>query len=205
MKKLLCVALVFLPALFSVQSRTSGRLLATQASTETASEKLTADTSKTTVLGNTFVAPKEWTIRVKGNATILESPEGDSWVALVDVQAKSAEEALAAAWKVYKPDAKWPVKVTNDLPDRDGWSHRRVYDYLTSPNEKRGVDAVVLYSGTSWTVVIENMADAVSEKRGSQVALAFGRLLPKGYTRESFAGKKANVLDQARLAELGRF
>ena len=28
---------------------------------------------------------------------------------------------------------------------------------------------------------------------------------PKGYTRESFAGKKANVLDQARIAELGRF
>jgi CubicO group peptidase (beta-lactamase class C family) len=205
MKRLHCVALVLLPILFSVQSFTSGRLLAKQASTETASEKLTADTSKTTVLGNTFVAPKDWTIRVKGNATILEAPEGDSWVALVDVQAKTAEEALAAAWKAYKPDAKWPVKVTNDLPDRDGWSHRRVYDYLTSPNEKRGVTALVLYSGTSWTVVVEDMADAVAEKRGGQVALALGRLLPKGYSRESFAGKKAKALDQARIAELGRF
>jgi len=205
MKKLLCVALVLLPALFSIQSRTSGLLLAKQASTETASEKLTADTSKTTVLGNTFVAPKDWTIRVKGNATILEAPEGDSWVALVDVQAKTAEEALAAAWKVYKPDAKWPVKVTNDLPDRDGWSHRRVYDYLISPNEKRGVTGLVLYSGTSWTVVVEDMADAVGEKRGGQLALALGRLLPKGYSRESFAGKKAKALDQASIAELGRF
>jgi len=205
MKKLLCVALVLLPALFSIQSRTSGLLLAKQASTETASEKLTADTSKTTVLGNTFVAPKDWTIRVKGNATILEAPEGDSWVALVDVQAKTAEEALAAAWKVYKPDAKWPVKVTNDLPDRDGWSHRREYDYLISPNEKRGVTGLVLYSGTSWTVVVEDMADAVGEKRGGQLALALGRLLPKGYSRESFAGKKAKALDQASIAELGRF
>ena len=49
------------------------------------------------------------------------------------------------------------------------------------------------------------MADAVAEKRGAQVALVFGRLLPKGYSRESFAGKKANTLDPARLAELGRF
>ena len=49
------------------------------------------------------------------------------------------------------------------------------------------------------------MADAVAEKRGSQVALALGRLLPKGYSRESFAGKKANVLDQARIAKLGQF
>ena len=205
MKKLLCFVLVFSPVLLSVHFRMSGLLLAKQAATETPSEKLTADASKTTVLGNKFVAPKDWTIRVKGNATILEAPEGDSWVALVDVQAKSAEEALAAAWKAYKPNAKWPVKVTNDLPDRDGWSHRHVYEYLTSPNEKRGVTALVLYSGTSWTVVLEDLADAVAEKRGGQVALALGRLLPKGYSRESFAGKKAKVLDHARIAELGRF
>ena len=204
MKKLFCFALVVSSALLAPQNLMSS-LLTKQGATETASEKLTADAPKTTVRGNTFVAPKDWTIRVKDDATILEAPEGDSWVALVDVQAKTGEEALAAAWKIYKPDAKWPVKVTNDLPDRDGWSHRRVYEYLTSPNEKRGVAALVLYSGTSWTVVIEDMADAVAEKRGSQVALALGRLLPRGYSRESFAGKKANVLDQARIAKLGQF
>src|SRR5512141_2110658 len=49
------------------------------------------------------------------------------------------------------------------------------------------------------------MADAVAEKRGGQVALIFGRLLPKVYTREPFAGQKANTLDQARIAELTRF
>jgi CubicO group peptidase (beta-lactamase class C family) len=54
-------------------------------------------------------------------------------------------------------------------------------------------------------VVIADLADAVGEKRGSQVALIFDRLLPKGYHRESFAGKKANVLNQARIAELSRF
>jgi CubicO group peptidase (beta-lactamase class C family) len=49
------------------------------------------------------------------------------------------------------------------------------------------------------------MADAVAEKRGGQIGVALGRLLPKGYSRESFANKKANTLDQARIAELGRF
>jgi len=169
------------------------------------SERLAADKQKTTVLGNAFVAPKEWSIRVKGPATILEAPEGDSWIALVDVAAKTPEEALAAAWQAYKPEAKWPVKVSNDLPDRDGWTRRRVYEYLTSPNEKRAVAALTFYYGSNWTVVIEDMAEAVAEKRGGQVALVFGRLLPKGYTRESFAGKKANPLDQARIAELSRF
>ena len=65
--------------------------------------------------------------------------------------------------------------------------------------------APVLYSGTGWTVVIEDLADAVAEKRGGQLGVALGRLLPKGYSRESFAGKQANPLDQARIAELGRF
>jgi len=170
-----------------------------------AAERLSADTPKTTVLGNTFFGPKDWSIRIEGPATILEPPEADSWIALVDVQAKGPEEALGAAWQAYKPEAKWPVKVSSDLADRDGWSRRRVYEYLTSPNEKRGVTALVYYSGSNWTVVIEDMADAVAEKRGGQVALVLGRLLPKGYSRESFAGKKANRLDQARIAELSRF
>ena len=170
-----------------------------------APERLSADTPKSTVLGNAFIAPKDWSLSVKRRATILEAPEGNSWIALVDVDANGPEQALTAAWQVYKPEAKWPVKVSNDLPNRDGWSRRRRYEYLTSPNEKRGVDALVLYSGASWTVVIEDLADAVAEKRGSQATLILGRLLPKGYSRESFAGKKANTLDKVRITELGLF
>jgi CubicO group peptidase (beta-lactamase class C family) len=45
----------------------------------------------------------------------------------------------------------------------------------------------------------------VGEKRLAQVALITGRLLPKGYVRETFTGKKANRLDEARLAALSRF
>jgi CubicO group peptidase (beta-lactamase class C family) len=206
MRKLLgCSLLVFASALLLEQALSASAQPAINAASAQAPEKLSADTPKTTVVGNAFIAPKDWSIRVKGPATILEAPEGDSWVALVDVEAKTQDEALAAAWQAYKPDAKWPLKVSNDLPDRDGWSRRRAYDYQTSPNEKRGVDAVVYYSGSSWTVVIVDVADAVAGKRGAQLSMIFSRLLPKGYSRESFAGKKANTLDPARIAELGRF
>src|SRR5208337_1972527 len=206
MKKLV-VACLFLLSAASVFGQTQSPSVqsATNPVNGQASERLSADTPKTTVLGNAFVAPQDWSIRVKGPATILQAPEGDSWVALVDVQAKGPDEALAAAWQTYKPDAKWPLKVSNDLPDKDGWSRRRYYEYQTAPNEKRGVSAIVYHSGSGWTVVINDLADAVAEKRGAQVALVFGRLLPKGYSRESFAGKKAHTLDQARIAELGRF
>ena len=206
MKKLLvCSLLGIASALLLEPALSASTQPAINAASAQVPEKLSADTPKTTVLGNAFIAPKDWSIRVKGPATILEAPEGDSWVALVDVEAKTQDEALAAAWQAYKPDAKWPLKVSNDLPDRDGWSRRRAYEYQTSPNEKRGVNAVVSYSGSSWTVVIVDVANAVAGKRGAQLSLIFSRLLPKGYSRESFAGKKANTLDQSRIGELGRF
>jgi CubicO group peptidase (beta-lactamase class C family) len=163
---------------------------------------LTADTPETTVLGATFIAPVGWTISVRGPATILQAPEGDSHVAMVDVHAKDADAAVALAWAAYKPDAKWPLKMTTNDPDKDGWSDRRSYQYQTSPNEKRVVVVGARHAGDAWTVVVYDMTQAVGEKRGAQVDLIFGRLFPKGYTRESFAGKKANRLDEARVAQL---
>jgi CubicO group peptidase (beta-lactamase class C family) len=171
-------------------------------------ERLGADTAKTTVAGNTFVAPAGWSLLVRGPATILEAPEGGSFIALVDVAAKDAADAdaaVAAAWAAYKPDAKWPLKVTTPIADKDGWTERRSYSYQTSPNEKRGVGVDVRQANDTWTVAIYDMADAVGEKRGSQVGLIFGKLMPKGRSRESFAGKAAHTLDEARLAELRKF
>ncbi len=187
----------------AVLSLVVGRLFAQVAAPAPA--PLAADTPSSTVLGNTFIAPAGWTVSVRGPATVLAPPEGDSWIVLVDVDAKDADAAMAAAWAAYKPDAKWPLKLASEQPDKDGWSRRRSYDYQTSPNEKRDVGGLASYAGGHWTVVIYLMGQGVGEKRGSQVSLIFGRLQPKGYERESFAGKKANPLDKARLAQLGRF
>jgi len=169
-----------------------------------AATTLAADTASTTVMGNTYVAPEGWTLSVRGPATILEAPEGGSWVALVDVEAEDADAAVAAAWTAYR-DLEWPLKVTNDSPDKDGWSKKRRYEYQTSPNERRTVVAGVMFANEAWTVWIYDMAHDVGEKRGGQVSMIFDRLLPKGYSRESFAGRTANKLDKARLAELAQF
>jgi CubicO group peptidase (beta-lactamase class C family) len=165
-------------------------------------ERLAADTPKTTVEGATFIAPAGWSITVRGAATILEPPEAESHLALVDVKAKDADAAVAAAWAVYKPGANWALKVATNAPDKDGWTDLRAYDYITSPNEKRDVGAYAQRAGDVWTVVIYDMTQAVGEKRLGAVSLILGRLLPKGYSRESFAGKKAHALDPARLAQL---
>src|SRR5262245_10194034 len=53
-------------------------------------EVLRADTPRTTARGTSFVAPKDWKIAVRGAATLLEPPEADSRMVLVDVDAKDA-------------------------------------------------------------------------------------------------------------------
>ena len=167
-------------------------------------EPLAADTPSTTVLGNSFVAPAEWSLSTRGPATFIEAPEGGSRIVLVDVEADDADEALAKGWAAYK-EITWPLRASNDAPDRDGWSNSRRYRYQTSPNEKRGVIAGVMFANDVWTVWIYDIANEVGGIRGAQVNLILGSLLPKGESRESFAGLKANKINEDRLAELTGF
>ena len=172
---------------------------------EAKGQPLAVDTPSTTVAGHTFIAPAGWTVTVKGKATIVEAPEGDSRIVFVDVAALETEAAIKEGWAAYQPEAKWPLKAKTASSDKDGWTNQETYSYQTSPNERRSVAAGTSRHGDQMLVWIYDMADPVAEKRGAQVALVFGRLFPKGYKRESFAGKKANTLDAARIAELGKF
>lgn len=166
---------------------------------------LEADTATTTVEGNTFIAPAGWKLQVRGAATVLEAPEGGSSIVIVDVKANDADAAVAAAWKEYKPGASWPLKAVTPVAPRDSWTDRKSYTYQTSPNERRDVGADVRRANGIWTVTLYDMATDVGEKRGAQASLIYGKLLPKGYVRESFAGKKAQPLDARRIAELTGF
>lgn len=168
-------------------------------------EVVTRDTPKTTAFGNRFIAPAGWSVATLGTTTVLEPPEGESHVVLVDVEAETADAAVEAAWAAYMPDKKWQLKAAMPGPDKDGWTRIARYDYITSPNEKRDVSASVYFANDVWTVVLYDMAQDVGEKRLAQIALIFGQLLPKGFERESFAGKAAAVLDAGRIAELSRF
>lgn len=169
------------------------------------SETLASDTPRATIEGNTFIVPAGWTLTQRGAITELTLPEGDSHVVLMDVRAKDGDAALAATWAAYQPDFKRPLKVSAPSPDRDGWSNIKSYSYLTSPSEKRDVGALVRSANGIFTVIVYDVAEATAEKRGAQIGLLLGKLLPKGFSRESFAGKKAHTLDAAKIAELGRW
>ena len=172
---------------------------------EAVPETFASDTPRTTVAGNAIVVPAGWSMVVKGPATILTPPETDSHIAVVDLQAKGSDDAVRLAWLAYDPAKKYEVRLVTPRPDREGWSDKHNYDYIVSPNEKRAVFAQSMYANGTWTVIVVDMDQGVIEKRGSQLGTIFSRFYPKGHDRESFAGKKANELDKARLAELQKF
>jgi CubicO group peptidase (beta-lactamase class C family) len=165
----------------------------------------TRDTPQTTAAGVTFPAPKDWSVATKDNTVVLAAPEGDSRMAIVDVEAADSAAAAVAAWNAYRGGARFPVKVSNKQAARNGWEERHFIQYESSANDRATVFAIASRVGAAWNVVVIDASNMTFEKRASQVRLVTNSLRPKGYTRETFAGKKAHPLDAERLAILKTF
>jgi CubicO group peptidase (beta-lactamase class C family) len=175
------------------------------ASSASAVEVLSADTPLTTAGGATFTAPTGWSIISAANKSVLDPPEADSHLALLDVQATDADAAVAAGWANYRPHAHRPLRITTPQAPHNGWEERHVYSYETSPNEKAVIYALAWRAGRDWTVVIVEASRSTFEKRNAAFSLTIGSLRPKGYQREMFAERKAHPLDAERIALLQEF
>jgi CubicO group peptidase (beta-lactamase class C family) len=170
-----------------------------------ADEPLSADTPLATAGGATFTAPTGWRVTSAANKTMLEPPEADSHLVLLDIHAADAAAAVAAGWAEYRPDAKRPLRVATPQAPYNGWEERHVYFYETSPNEKAVVYALAWRAGGDWMVVIVDAALATFEKRNAAFSLTIGSLRPRSYQREMFAGRKAHALDAGRITVLTEF
>jgi CubicO group peptidase (beta-lactamase class C family) len=180
-------------------------LLALFVSFSAAAETVEKDTPRTTAAGTQYTVPAGWAVSAKGAMVVLTPPETDSALALVDSESKDADAAVAAAWTVFRPDAKWPLKLSTAQAPRSGWEERRAYEYETSPNERKTVFAAAYRAGAAWLAVIVDASDSTFEKRGGPFSLVFSSLRPKGYARESFAGKKAHPVDAKMVAAMKKF
>src|SRR5437899_2182705 len=168
-------------------------------------ERVAADTPRVTPGGATFMVPSGWSIVTGKNLVILEPPETDTHIAIVDSQAADASAAVAAGWAAYKPEAKRPLKLVTPRPARQGGDEGQVFEYETSPNERAVVEALALRAGSKWTAVILDGSEPTVEKRSAPIGLIFESLRPKGYQRESFAGRKPQPLDAAHIAQIKAF
>lgn len=170
-----------------------------------AEKTLAEDTPAKDADGNTFVAPRGWKLGTRDTLTVLTPPEGGSAIAFFDTVQPTAEAAVELAWKAFAPAMARAVEQTQALPDKDGWTRRKVFSYRTSPNEKRAVQAICSFANGKWLVTMIDFDLAGAEKRGSELATIFGKLFPAGGAEESFAGKTPATLGEQRLGELHSF
>jgi CubicO group peptidase (beta-lactamase class C family) len=168
-------------------------------------QAVTQDTVVTSFAGATFTLPAGWSMTTEASSNTLQPPEPDTHLVLRQEQAPDAATAVANAWKSYRPGWNRPLKVAMDLPAREGWSLRKQFLYETSPNERAVVVAVAFRAGDTWTVLLAEGTEPTFEKREAQVSLIVESLRPKGYQRESFAGRKAHPLTPERIEMVKSF
>ena len=164
---------------------------------------MSADTPKSSAFGSTFVVPAGWSYAETDNARLLEGPEHDYKLAIVDVKGVAdADEATRRAWTALEPKFAWKLKLAQDRPPRRGWEARRASDYEVSPNERRQVAAIACKHGDSFTVLLLDGSEQAGERRGGQIEMLWESLRPAGYSRESFKGKTAHALDAERIKRI---
>ena len=165
-----------------------------------------ADTPGKTASGIAYIQPRDWTQASNAGVTVFTAPEGTFRIAVVEVgPAADARAAAAAAWDKFAPTANRPVRLVSTGAPGDGWDERTSIAYETAPNERAAVSALALRSGTNWTVVVTDGAEAVAAKRSSAVGLVVQSVRPAGYQRETFAGKTAHRLTPERIQLLRDF
>jgi CubicO group peptidase (beta-lactamase class C family) len=163
----------------------------------------------TTSAGHSYSPPEAFAASGTGAVLKFTAPEGDASVTLVDLAAaKDAADAIAQAWAQVDPGFKRTLRLATPRPNRNGWVDQQVYEYETSPNEKLVLQAIARHASTGdkgWVVLLLQASEGTLEKRGAPVGKFFASLRPKGYERESFAGRTAKPLTPERVEQLKAF
>lgn len=162
---------------------------------------LSEDTEFTLDGGQRFVAPRGWTVTPLDRGFAISAPEPGSDIAILSQGEADPAAAVSAAWAALRPGRDYAGEGQERTP-REGWDRTIRFRYETPAGQGSTVMALALGKGEGWTVLLYNVDDAVAERRDAQLEVIFNSLLPRGYARESFAGRLAHPLDPARVAQL---
>ena len=165
-------------------------------------KKLDADTPMKTASGATFEAPKGWTVTMFADRILLETPERDVSITLVEVSERDGEKALSKAWALLKPSFALKVAQTVHPPSKDGWDSVTQTSYEVGGGEARSVIGIALGKGATQYVALIDGANSGMDRRGAQLRTVVATIRAAGVTEESFAGKTARPLDAKALAQL---
>ena len=170
-----------------------------------AAPELQEDAWGRTVSGVRYITPAGWIAEHAGSAILMSTAADDARMAIIDVQAGTAEQAIARAWKDYRRAAAPTLRNSRGRPLRNGWSSIHGYTYESAEEPGRVLRAQLLHEGSTWIVVIIDIPATVMDRREPQVTRVLSSLRPKAYLPEVLVGKKVQTLDAARIASLVQF
>ncbi len=168
--------------------------------------QLDADTPMKSASGASFEAPKGWFVTKTGERIVLQTPERDLVLTLLELPNEpDAERAIASAWKKVAPDFKRTPKATTTPPTKDGWDAITQIVYETGGSEARAVLALARRkAGTQYVLLLDGAAAGL-DRRGAQLATIISTFKAPGVEEESLEGRTANTMDASRLRLLETF
>lgn len=167
-----------------------------------------ASLADTTSAGHTYTPPDSFAVQQDGPVLRVTAPEGDLSVYIVELdQAQDAADAVKQAWAKVQPDFARKLELATPRANRNGWVDQQGFDYETSPSEKTVVQAVARRpaKGSGWVVILVQGSQATLGVRGAPIGKFLSSLRPKGYERESFAGRTPKPLTPERIEALKAF
>jgi CubicO group peptidase (beta-lactamase class C family) len=168
-------------------------------------KELAEDTTVKMPSGATFTVSKGWHLAQREDLIVIEEPERELAAAFVEVTAPTVEEAIAQAWKRWKPDFARTVRMTAKPPATQGWDEIAQTTYETAAAERRFVIAIARRKGATYYVTLGDGTAAAAERRGAQMSTTFAGLKVPGRSEENLAGRTAHTLDAERIAKLLAF
>ena len=197
------IVLVLMPAILSAQTQPQpGPVPQAPALTF---KQLTADTAVKTPSGATFTVSSGWHLAETSNLIVIQEPEKELAAAFAEVVAPTVEEAIAEAWKRWKPDFSRTIRQTTKPPATQGWDEVAQIGYETTADERRIILGAARRKDKTYYITLVDGAVGAAERRGAQLNIAIGSLKVAGRAEENLADRKAQPLDAARAQQFLAF
>jgi CubicO group peptidase (beta-lactamase class C family) len=161
-------------------------------------KQLTEDTKLKTPSGATFTVAKGWHVAEAPDLIVIQEPDKELEAAFVEVVAPTVEEAIAQAWKRWKPEFARAVRQTTKPPVTQGWDEVAQIAYETGAEERRVVIGGARRKGKTYYVALVDGARSAAERRGAQLNIALGSLEVAERAEENLGGRKPHALDSTR-------
>lgn len=167
--------------------------------------QLDKDTQLTTHSGCTFTASKDWYITTLDDMTILEDPDRELSIALIENTEPTAQEAVEVAWKKFKPNFEYPLEQTNPCVASDGWDEIIQFTYDIPAARNSMAFALARRKNSTWYVQLFDGTKGAFDRRMAQAITVISSFKALGVQEESFTGKVAHKFDVARIQEFAEF